>query len=75
MQPSAFESEVELADAIVSEALSGSNGSQVVIRLHEDGTESVGAPIGFQKCWLVAIVACEAWARGDASFHFVKEQA
>jgi hypothetical protein len=45
-QTSAFECQIEFANSIVNEALSGSSGGGAIIRLHEDGPKAIGTPIG-----------------------------
>ena len=74
-QTGAFEGQIEFADAVVGEALSGGNRSRAVIWLHKDSTESVGTPIGLQEGRFVAVVAGKTRAGGDALLDFVKEQA
>ncbi len=45
----------------------------LIVGLHEDGTEAIGAPIGFQEGWLQAVVSGQARARGDAEFHGIEK--
>jgi hypothetical protein len=50
--------DIEIADAILEEACSSSDGSWTIFGLHEDGTETLGAPIGFQENGPDKIVSC-----------------
>ena len=65
--------EVEVADAILEKALYSSDRSGTIIRLHEDGTETISAPIGFQENGLGTVVSREAGAGSDACFDFVEQ--
>ncbi len=67
--------EVEVADALVCELEGGSERRGAVVRLHEDGTETICAPIGLKEGRFVTIVAGEAGAGGDAKLDFIEEGA
>jgi hypothetical protein len=49
---------IEIPDAILEEACGSSDGSWTIVWLHEDGTETLGASIGFQENGLDTIVSC-----------------
>jgi hypothetical protein len=66
-------SEIKRANAILGELLGGSDRGRAVVGLHQNRTESVRAPIGFEKCWLSAIVAGEARTGSDSKLDFLKE--
>lgn len=65
--------EVEVADAILEKVLCSGNRSGTIVWLHEDGTETISAPIGFQENGLGTVVLREARAGSDTCFDFTKQ--
>jgi hypothetical protein len=65
--------EVEVADAILEKALCSGDRSGTIVRLHEDGTETISAPICFQENGLGTVVPREARAGSDTCFDFIEQ--
>ena len=67
--------DVEVADSILEKALCSGDRSGTIIRLHEDGAETICAPIRFQENGLGTVVPREAGAGSYTCFDFVEQKA